>query len=161
MGTNFYRVPTSSELMTRKAKLYNEITNMDIFNPINLENGFRYLDGENDWESSTPWDVFMRGMNVHLGKRSVGWKFSWNFHDDKYYSNKEELLSFIRAGRVVDEYGTMIDNAEFIKMALEWGQPDGLDTQTYYKENPQLDYHPRYDDRIIDGLRISSSTDFC
>jgi hypothetical protein len=160
MGTNFYRVPTSAEIITRRAKLYSEIANMDIFNPKNLENGFHYLDGESEWSSATPWDVFMRGMNIHLGKRSSGWRFTWNFHNDKYYSNKEELLEFIRAGRVVDEYGTWIDNEEFIKMALEWGQPDGWDTQTYYKENPHLYYHSSYDDRIVDGLRISSSTEF-
>jgi hypothetical protein len=160
MGTNFYRVPTSSEVMTRRAKLYEEIAKMDIFNTQNLENGFRYLEGETEWESSTPWDIFMRGMNIHLGKRSSGWKFCWNFHNDKYYSNKEELLTFIRSGRIIDEYGTLIDNEEFITMALEWGQPNGWDTQTYYKENPQLYYNSSYDDKIIDGLRVSPSTEF-
>jgi hypothetical protein len=48
-------------------------------------------------------------------------------------------------------------------MAMEWGQPDGWDTQTYYIENPSRSswFDPsKYADRYVDGLRISSSTEF-
>jgi len=82
---------------------------------------------------------------THLGKRSAGWKFLWNFHNDKYYSNKEELLNFIRSGKVIDEYGKKHDTEEFLKMALEWGEPDGQVSN---------------DDIIKDGLRISTHTIF-
>jgi hypothetical protein len=61
---------------------------------------------------------------------------------------------------VVDEYGTEITPDEFIDMALKWEQPDGLDNQTYYKENPKLYYSSSSDDKYIDGLRVSSSTAF-
>ena len=77
-------------------------------------------------------------------------------------SNKEELFKFIRSGRIVDEYGIQIDCEEFIKMALEWCQ-DGWDTQTYYEQNPTTNYidYSKYHDTYVDGLRVSSSTDFC
>jgi hypothetical protein len=74
------------------------------------------------------------------------------------------LEAFIRSGRVVDEYGTEIEVEEFIKMAMEWGQPDGWDTQSYYVDNPSHRISwmdpSKYEDRYVDGLRISSSTEF-
>ena len=112
--------------------------------------------------------MFLEGTNIHLGKRSSGWKFCWNFHDNKYYSNKEELLKFIRDGRVVDEYGEELDVNEFIVMALNWGEPDGLVVNKEYRRQQRIKGHgsfwtdsEKYDDLIIDGLRVSSSTDFC
>ena len=94
----------------------------------------------------------------------MGWKFCWNFNDNKYYSNKAELIDFINAGRVVDEYGEEVQPAVFMEMAFNWGQPDGLvadktyfDTTNHHHwmSNPE-DYY----DREIDGLRVSSSTEF-
>jgi hypothetical protein len=105
--------------------------------------------------------------NVHLGKRSSGWKFCWNFHNNKYYDDKETLFEFIRSGRVVDEYGEEQDVEEFITMALEWGEPNGLVVDAEYRKKERLKGRgsffddPRYDDKIIDGLRVSSSTEFC
>jgi hypothetical protein len=97
----------------------------------------------------------------------MGWKFCWNFHKEKYYSNKEELLDFIRSGRVVNEYGEEQDVEEFITMALEWGEPDGMVVDQNYRREQRLKGmgsffdDPKYDDRIVDGLRVSSSNDFC
>ena len=70
------------------------------------------------------------------------------------------------SGRVVDEYGMEIEPEEFIKMALEWGEPDGATFDAEYeaefqKKHPNYRAHgPKYYDRIVDGLRVSSSTDF-
>jgi hypothetical protein len=111
--------------------------------------------------------MFIDGTNIHLGKRSMGWKFCWNFHKDKYYNDKESLLEFIRSGRIVNEYGEEINVEEFITMALEWGEPDGLVVNREYRKNERSkgagSYFddPKYDDRIVDGLRVSSSDDFC
>jgi len=161
MGTNFFRIPTTIEIMNRSAKLVRQIDGLDIFNPKDVSKEFRIIEGDSEWSMNSPWDEFTKGMNVHLGKRSDGWRFCWNFHDCKYYSNKETLFDFIRSGRVIDEYGTIIDNEEFIKMALEWEQPNGLDNQTYYRKNPSQYYSLKHDDIYIDGLRVSSSTEFC
>jgi hypothetical protein len=133
----------------------------------NLERGMKYVSPTKDWEWFSPWDIFIQGSNIHLGKRSMGWKFCWNFHKDKYYTNKEELLSFIRSGRVVDEYGEEQKVEEFITMALEWGEPDGLVVNREYRKKERAKGvgsffdDPKYDDLVIDGLRVSSSTDFC
>ena len=135
---------------------------MDSINPSQIERGFCSI-SVGEWQSISPWEEFLEGTNIHLGKRSAGWKFLWNWNDSKYYKNKEELFEFIRSGRVVDEYGKLMDQEEFIQMALSWGQEDGWDIETYYKEHPDHrmsffsnEKHEEY----IDGLRVSPSTEF-
>jgi hypothetical protein len=161
MGTNFYRVPQGHEMIKREQKLRMRIDAMDTVNPEQIERGFRSI-SVGEWDSMSPWDEFLDGTNVHLGKRSGGWKFLWNWNDSKYYKTKEELFKFIRSGRVVDEYGRVIDQEEFIQMALEWGQEDGWDIETYYKENPSRRsfIHDEKHEEYLDGLRVSTSTEF-
>jgi hypothetical protein len=166
MGTNYYFIPTHEEMLKRQQTLIQQVTSMDM-SVENLERGMKYVSPTKDWEWFSPWDIFIQGSNIHLGKRSMGWKFCWNFHKDKYYTNKEELLSFIRSGRVVDEYGEEQKVEEFITMALEWGEPDGLVVNREYRKKERAKGvgsffdDPKYDDLVIDGLRVSSSTDFC
>lgn len=165
MSTNYYRIPTVEEMEKRKEKLIEDISKMEL-TPSNIEREFSFQI-ENSWQSESPWDVFLKTTSIHLGLRSGGWKFCWNFHDKKYYTNKEELLDFIRTGRVVDEYGEEHNVDDFIEMALNWGEPDG---QTFNKEYVQKERQmgmgtfwsdPKYFDLEIDGLRVSTSTDFC
>jgi len=165
MGTNYYFIPTHEEMLKRQQTLIQQVTSMDM-SVENLERRMRYISPTKDWEWFSPWEMFIEGTNIHLGKRSSGWKFCWNFHKDKYYTNKEELLSFIRSGRVVDEYGKEQNVEEFITMALEWGEPDGLVVNREYRKKERSKGvgsffdDPKYDDLVIDGLRVSSSTDF-
>ena len=165
MGTNYYRIPTVEEMESRKQTLIGFVNNLEL-SPENIEGGFKLISPSKDWEWFSPWEMFSMDTNVHLGKRSHGWKFCWNFHKDKYYSDKESLLEYIRSGRVVDEYGEEINVEEFITMALEWGQPDGLVVNEIYrlqqraKGSGSFFDRPEYDDLIIDGLRVSSSTEF-
>lgn len=165
MGTNYYRIPTVDEMESKKEKLIKHIEDL-ILTPFNIERGFRVIQVD-EWSSESPWDSFIEDTNIHLGKRSSGWKFCWNFHNNKYYSDKEELLSFIRSGRVVDEYGEEQDVNEFILMSLNWGEPDGLVVNEEYRRKQRTNGmgsffdRPEYDDLIIDGLRVSTSTDFC
>jgi hypothetical protein len=168
MGTNFYRIPTHAEMLEKKRKLQERIEALDI-SPGTIERGFCTLENsESEWEYHSPWSEFIEETSIHLGKRSMGWRFCWNFNKEKYYKNKEELLAFIRAGRVVDEYGAEEDIEEFIEMAFSWGEPDGhVYNQAYLdhmkKEGYHRDYsydHSKYFDLIIDGLRVSTSTEF-
>ena len=166
MGTNYYRIPTEEEMLKRQQTLIQQVTTMDMSTE-NLEREMKYISPKKDWEWFSPWEMFIEGTNIHLGKRSSGWKFCWNFHKDKYYQDKETLLEFIRSGRVVNEYGEELEVNEFIAMALNWGEPDGLVLdQDYRKEQRSKGMgtffdDPKYDDRIVDGLRVSSSDDFC
>ena len=161
MGTNYYRIPTQLEMEERKAKLIKDIADLDI-SPLNIESGFRQYKSEDSWDMESVWDRFTEGTSIHLGKRSGGWKFCWNFHNNKYYKDRDSLLDFIRSGRVVDEYGEVWNVEEFINMAFEWGQSDGLIAdEKYLRENSRWLSNPQdYADKIIDGLRVSSSTEF-
>jgi hypothetical protein len=162
MGTNYYRIPTAQEVESRKNRLLSEIRKMDL-SPASVENGFT-VTNDTTWDRFSPWDNFTHEISIHLGKRSGGWKFCWNFHHNKFYSNKEELLEFIRKGRVVNEYGEEQNVEEFITMALEWGQPDGWVHDSKYEEEQRKEgrhtWGPAHWDKIIDGLRVSSSTEF-
>jgi hypothetical protein len=164
MGTNYYRIPTAREIEDRKNRLLSEIRKMDL-SPASVENGFT-VTNDDSWDRFSPWDNFTHEISIHLGKRSMGWKFCWNFHDNKHYSNKEELLGFIRGGRVVNEYGEEQEIEEFITMALEWGQPDGLVVNEEYEleasrnSGRRIFYGEKYWDKIVDGLRVSSSIEF-
>ncbi len=165
MGTNYYRVPKSNDMVTRHQRLINRVSNLDVWDPASVANQFSDIK-HGEWETKNAWQEFLEDTNVHLGKRSLGWKFCWNFNNNKFYSNKEELLKFIRAGRVVDEYGEHIDVEEFIEMALNWGEPDGhIYNEEYAKKHESQNIYffrsESYYDKIIDGLRVSTSTDFC
>jgi hypothetical protein len=166
MGTNYYRVPTNEEMETRKQTLIGFVNNLEL-TPANIEGGFKFISPRKEWEWFSPWEMFLEDTNIHLGKRSHGWKFCWNFHNDKYYDDKETLLEFIRSGRVVDEYGEEQDVEEFITMALEWGEPNGMVVNEEYRRQQRLKGvgsffdNPKYDDRIVDGLRVSTATEFC
>ena len=160
MGTNFYSILKVEDLEKKRQKLIEQIQTMDISNAGLCEDDFRIH--EDGWDRLSPWDEFINGNSIHLGKRSMGWKFCWNFNDNKYYSNKEELLEFIRSRRVVDEYGDEIHPDEFIQMALEWGRDDGMvaDEEYMRKHQSWMSNPSEYADKEIDGLRVSSSTEF-
>ena len=155
MGTNYYRIPTEEEMEARKQTLIGFVNNLEL-SPENIESGFKLISPRKDWEWFSPWDMFLEDTNVHLGKRSAGWKFCWNFHKDKYYSNKETLLKYIRSGRVIDEYGKLQDTEEFIEMALNW---DGIIVDEKYLSEQGLKGFGV--DKEVDGLRVSPHDDFC
>lgn len=168
MGTNYYRIPTHAEIREKQFKLLERVETLDI-SPGNIEGGFCTIENSrSSWDYHSPWSEFIEDISIHLGKRSMGWKFCWNFHKEKYYTNKEELLTFIRGGRVINEYGEEQEIEEFIKMSLNWGEPDGhINNQAYLDHMKKEGYHrdygydqSKYFDHIIDGLRVSTSIEF-
>ena len=121
MGTNFYRIPKSSDIVIRHQKLYEKVSKLDLWDVSKIKCNFSEPK-ENGFEFQSIWDDFIEDMNVHLVKRSMGWKFCWNFHKNKHYSNKEELLSFIRSGRVIDEYRSSLNpsTVEALMLYGDW-----------------------------------------
>jgi hypothetical protein len=162
MGTNYYRIPSESELESRRLRLLSRIEKLDM-QGANVSRGFRNIEGEDEWELLSPWDEFEMGTRVHLGKRSGGWRFTWNFHKGRYYGTRQELFAFIQSGRVVDEYGEELNPEEFIQMALNWC-PDGeIFCLGWVRRKHPADvilYRTEQYDREEDGLVISASTDF-
>jgi hypothetical protein len=155
MGTNYYaRIIPSVE---SKNELKNAINNNDYSSIEVLTNELYsalHFDG----------DKFIGG-EVHLGKRSGGWKFLWNpnvyvkrdiYKDEStneyvlgkyvckflYPLTKEGIKQFIDRDdvEIYDEYGEPQDKNEFFKMAIDWvtwKDKEAWDSKTYYEDNPQ------------------------
>jgi hypothetical protein len=160
MGTNYYRIPSEQEMESRKTKLVELINNIDV-SPGNIGIDFKTIPIKNSQSSLSLWDQFTEDVKIHLGKKSIGWKFLWNFNNKKFYKDKESLLNFIRSGRVINEYNEEIGVEEFITIALEWAK-DGLDAKTYRRKHPRQ-YHYDFEDPeiYIDDLRFAPYSDFC
>lgn len=143
MGTNYYAriLPTLEE----KENLKKLIDSDDFYA---IEKEVQRLYGE-----STEYD---KGAEIHLGKRSGGWKFLFNPNYERYYKlTKEGLKEFLNkpnviiyseyfnSGNGIMEYTDDPDEVtgeeylwtpqQFLDMAFNWGQPDGWDGESYEK----------------------------
>ena len=118
MGTNYYAriLPTLEE----KENLKKLIDSDDFYA---IEKEVQRLYGE-----STEYD---KGAEIHLGKRSGGWKFLFNPNYERYYPlTKEGLINFLKRDDVIiyTEYFSFREDDEYSKRKY-------VDT-----DNP--DYHP-------------------
>lgn len=139
MGTNFYaRIIPSKDRKEKLKKMIDE----DRFDDIKDEVADMY--GESDeWNENHG--------EIHLGKRSGGWKFLFNPNYERYYPlTKEGLINFLKRDDVIiyteyfsfredDEYSKReyVDNPDshhdknylwtaeqFMNMATNWGYDD-------------------------------------
>jgi hypothetical protein len=80
-------------------------------------------------------DTPMFGYEIHIGKRSMGWKPLFQEHKNAYDS-VEELVEFIIKHSVVlyDEYGTILTEKELKENLIDWGEKQ---TKQYYKFVPK------------------------
>ena len=161
MGTNYYaRIIPSKERKEHLKKLIDE----DKFDEIQDEVSQMY-------GSDTEYN---NGAEIHLGKRSAGWKFLFNPNFEKYYPlTKEGLMNFLKRDDVIiySEYfdsdngkyeytddpddvnkdGEYLWTAEqFMDMALNWNKNDGLTGKEYeegeHAKNYNLSSYKRYGD---------------
>lgn len=158
MGTNFYL----RRKLSQEEKQY-------IINCINND----------DWSE-------VRGClpeDVHIGKRSGGWKFLWDAHFFRYYKpNKQALFDWLKSGQIIDEYGEEFTFDQFINDELKGRLDKGWDIESYYIDRPEdksswYDFSSRnryfyqrcpnlninvnrYGEFYIDGLRFTVSEDF-
>lgn len=166
MGKNYYRVPRESKMLERELKFKERLRRINFHDAKQILDGWQYIENPDDeWVKLSPWDEFLKDIKVHLGKASSGWKFLWNFNDNKYYSTKNELIQFVLSGRVIDEYGDEIYPQDFLEMAFSWGEPDGkVIDANYLRAHEQFPARitnlENYMDKEIDGLRVSSSAEF-
>jgi hypothetical protein len=148
MGTNFYARITPKE--EDKQRLINAINNnqYDIIEDLALELYGR----RNDYSGI--------GNEIHLGKRSYGWKFLWNPNVIKVWDSeacdyaynyvypltKEGITNFVMREDVIiiDEYGETQDPKDFLEMAFSWGEPDGYTGKTYEESHKEESGYRNY-----------------
>lgn len=168
MGTNYY---VRKNIPIEEIKeLKNLITPENIYNDVIKS----YLD---------------KYKEIHIGKSSCGWQFLFNHNNGDYYEKtKKSINDFLKktlddGGSFVDEYGDSITIEEFWKMVEE--KKEGLTAEKAYQEElkkyedykshsenyieehhniphyPHTYAHDPYETITEEGLRFSSSTEFC
>lgn len=148
MGTNFYAriIPKQED----KQKLIDAINNnqYDVIEDLASE-----LYGRRD-------DYSGIGNEIHLGKRSGGWKFLWNPNVIKVWDSeacdyaynyvypltKEGITNFVMREDVIitDEYGETFSAEDFLEMAFSWGEPDGYTGKTYEESHKEESGYRNY-----------------
>lgn len=120
--------------------------------------------------------------DIHIGKRSGGWKFLWDAHFFEYFEpTKESLLDWLHSGQIIDEYGEEFTFEQFWNDEISGFLNKGYDLESYYNTYPKehqywdfrsrIDYFDRrcpnfkgdinkYGEFYIDDLRFSTSEDF-
>lgn len=173
MGTNFYAIilPTKK----RKQELIDAIKNDDVYSVKDI--------CEENYNQIGRYNVSDYGI-LHLGKRSIGWKFLWdpnvyeigNQIKQFYDFNKESIRKFLSQDniKIVDEYyHYAVDEEdrhiysvdEFMEIALNWcpDGKDGTEDLGYCQKNitlSKLGIHQIGNDFFSDGLRFAAFTDF-
>ena len=117
MSTNFYlkRIPTGDDVKKIVDKIKSEAT------PDNI----RYV------LSDAIEEVDNTALEIHLGKRSGGWRFNWELWGNRYYqcsldSIREFVESKVRDGWVIiDENGVKYDWDGFIE-EIEYNLKNGI-----------------------------------
>ena len=122
MGTNFYLITRNKQFVEKYFPIEYEVTNKPYF---------RY--------------------EIHLNKRSCGWKILYQAHF-KAWNSVEEMLDFIRKHnnkvKIFDEYEKEYTLEEYIKEVVEWDKD-------YKKEEIYYDDTVGYIMTPIDHVEIS------
>ena len=142
MGTNFYlrRIPTKE----RKSGLYKILSDVQS----SLDQMKKMID-DNDYKAvTTMLDEFGTDFEketealeerVHLGKRSYGWQFLWQYYGGKYYDdNFESIKKFISQPgyEIIDEYGEIFTVDQFLNDEIGhiiYKTVDLFDLPSYHK----------------------------
>ncbi len=150
MGTNFYyKIP----IHKRKVE--------ELKNLITEEPDFTEL--LNEIEEIT------KNNSIHLGKRSYGWQFLWDYHNGRFYKdNLNSIKEFIATsgGYIENEYGDKFTLDQFfndeIKACL-YKDENHYDAKAYQETHPEeSQYYNSNDIEHIstDGLRFSTFENF-
>ena len=81
--------------------------------------------------------------DIHIGKRSYGWKFLWNANKFQYFKpNIESLYEFLKSGDIYDEYGEKYTFGQFINDELKNCIDTGYDIESYSKQEKCANVYP-------------------
>lgn len=156
MGTNFY-----TKIPCKKRELKEKINTL--------------IDNDNLQEAKEVLDNAIEETELHIGKRSYGWKFLFNAHNCKYWDlTKQGIIDYIKKnnGKIVDEYGEEFTLDQFWNEEID--TENGYDAESYEREHPSRycryetateplkKYNPnQYGEFYNDGLRFTISDYFC
>ena len=90
-------------------------------------------------------DKCHRGDEIHLGKSSMGWQFSFQYNGGEYYKNVEEMKEWLKDKTIIDECGDIIEYKQFWEMVA-------------VKQEKFTNSHAeQFGDKVIDGYSFTDS----
>lgn len=94
--------------------------------------------------------------DIHIGKRSCGWKFLWNANGFEYFKpDIDSIHEFLKSGDIYDEYGQKYTYEEFMNDEIGKCIKNGYDIAGYYIEHPDLYASIRTDSPVFEKLGIT------
>ena len=149
MGTNFYCTEKISRKQRSKIKSllseYAELVNK-------ADSACDYLKLHEKYNGMI---LDILPERVHLGKRSWGWQFLWDYHNGRYFKgNLDSIKEYLRDKVIFDEYGEVFTLEQFITDEIG---------HCLYKTDELDDGMKEYPSHYIisdDGLRFSRFEDF-
>ena len=167
MGTNFYakRLPTRR----RKEKLINLVYDqMDVVKIVKMiDEGDFYAakNTVNEFAEALEKTIDEQEKRVHIGKRSYGWQFLWQYYGGKYYKdNLASIRAFLSDPDIVieNEYHETFTVDEFFDKEVSdilYKTDELFDLPSYYKhcrEKGERLFESGYDTEFTsdDGLRF-------
>lgn len=156
MGTNFYcreKISKKSrkQIQSLLSDLYKRIENAD-------ESADEFADIVNTYDTYKESIEECIPEEVHLGKRSCGWQFLWDYHNGKYYeSNLESIKKYLSDKKIYDEYGRIFTLEQFFNDEIKYCL---YKTEDLYDG---MEFGSQYSSHYFkskDGLRFSIDEDF-
>lgn len=151
MGTNFYyKIPLKKRDKDLLHKMIEELPECDIYN---LKEKLIELEKETD---------------VHLGKRSYGWQFLWDYHKGELYgASLKSIKKYLndRNGWIQNEYGERFSVDEFFEEINDCLYKDEkhCDAHQYHLNHPEEPLYYNINEHEFqskDGLRFSYDENF-
>jgi len=87
-----------------------------------------------------------RYEEIHLGKSSGGWQFSFQYNGGQYYKNVPEMKKWLKNKIIKDEYGSEHSVEDFWKMVEAKQIPENSNHASLYKSPTE---------HVIDGYSFS------
>jgi len=83
---------------------------------------------------------------IHLGKSSAGWQFTFQYNGGQFYKNVKEMKAWLKNKNIIDEYGDPVTYTRFWVMVR---QKQKTEFKNHAKEYPS-DY-----DFVIEGYSFT------
>lgn len=149
MGTNFYyKIPLKKREVKELRDMITETPDYD--------------------EITYKLDEVKDSHEVHLGKRSYGWQFLWNYHNGKYYKpTLASIKDFLEngGGHIEDEYGEVFTIEQFFGDEIKnflYKDDNHCDAYSYHEKHLEdpLTYDITMHEFTNDNLRFSRHDEF-
>ena len=113
--------------------------------------------GTNYYTKENHCDHCGRHEEIHLGKSSMGWQFSFQYNGGEYYKNVPEMKKWLKTKSIKNEYDEEVTYEEFWDMVKAKQIKKNLNHAEYV--HADTSYSSSITDRemIIDGYSFTDS----